>query len=47
MILNINVGVDVWRYHIVSESEILGYVGHVTKEIEEQIKEKSTIHEKW
>lgn len=47
MILNINVGVDVWRYHIVSESEILGYVGHVTKEIEEQIKEKRTIHEKW
>lgn len=36
-ILNINVGVDVWRYNIVSELDILGYVGHIAKDVTEQI----------
>lgn len=35
-ILNINVGVDVWKYNIVSESDILGYIGSITKEVDEE-----------
>ena len=40
MVLNVNVGVDAWRYQIVSESELLGYIGHVEKEIEELIRKE-------
>lgn len=50
MILNINVGVDVWGYQIVSESEILGYVGHIANDIDDTVKremKKRKRYEKW
>jgi calcineurin-like phosphoesterase family protein len=43
-ILNINVGVDVWKYNIVSESDILGYVGHIAKDVTKQIADWRSEH---
>ena len=44
-ILNINVGVDVWKYNIVSESDILGYVGHIAKDVTKQIMDWRSEHQ--
>jgi len=32
-ILNINVGIDVWDYQIISDQELINYIGNVKKEL--------------